>query len=393
MLFDQIITITLANLRTIPSRWQASLVLVVAVAGVTAVIIGLLALLQSLAMTVEGTSRSNRAIVLSAAAPSEASSSLTREIASIAEVAPGIKDEGQRLVVKEVVMSITVPQAPAGELGEVTLRGTAPVVLRVRPEVELVQGRMFEPGRKEVVLGRMIQSTLSPAPAVGDTISFNNEPWQVVGVFASRGDLHESEIWADAETVLSAFRKTSYQSVTALLESEADLPRFREFFATQAALNVRASSEREYFQTQAARLNALLGGVATVAGTIMGIGALLATISAMMAALLTRYREIGILWALGFGAGPVIVSIVVETLLLSLLGTLLGALATVLLFGSGVQINTVIGSASKIVFNFEIGARELVSAIAIACAIALLGCLPPAIRARSLAVTDLMRSL
>lgn len=394
MLLAQIVTITAANIRNIPSRWQESLVLVVAVGGVTAVVIGLLALLQSLAATVEGTSRPDRVIVLAGAAASEAMSNLTRETASIAEVAPGVKVERQQpLIVKEVVMSITVPQSPAGEFGEVTLRGTAPKVLGVRPEIELVQGQMFQSGRKQVVLGRLIQSTLSGAPGVGDTVTINNEPWQVVGVFASGGDLHESEIWADAETVLSTFRKSSYQSVTALLDGEASIARFREYFETQASLNVRAVSEREYFQAQSARLNALLGGVASVAGTLMGIGALLATISAMMAALLARYREIGILWALGFGAGPVIVSLVVETLLLALLGALLGSLAIFVILGTGVQINTVIGNASKTVFNLQVGSRELLFGIMIACAIALLGCLPPAIRARSLSVTELIRSL
>jgi putative ABC transport system permease protein len=393
MLSDQIFTVTAANLRSLSTRWQSSLVLVVAVAGVTAVILGLLGLLDSLATTVEGTSRSDRVLVLSSAAQSEVGSNMPLDVAAVAESAPGIKAASTPLVVKEVVMSVTVPQLPDGELGEVTLRGTSTHVLLVRPEVNIVKGRLFESGKKEVVLGRSIQSVLQGHADVGDVLIFRNEPWSVVGIFASGGDLHESEVWADAPTVQSTFRRTNYQSVTALLTSHEDFGAFRDYFDNQPTLNVRAVMEPDYFKSQASRLNALLGGVATAAATIMGIGAVLATVSAMMAALTARYREIGILWSLGFGSGPVIVSMIIETLLLSLLGSLIGAGLTLVLFGGGKDISTVIGSASKIVFHLAVSPWQVLTSILVACGLALAGCLPPAIRARRLSAHDLMRSL
>lgn len=389
----QIFTLSAANMRSIPGRWQSSVVLVIAIAGVTSVLLGLLVLVDGLADTIRGTSRPDRAIVVSRSAQSEVVSSLTRDAAAVIETAPEIRlVAGKSAVVKEVVMSITVPQGSQRVLGEITLRGTSRSVLVVRPETRITAGRMFEPGAKEVLVGGLAQSLIADGHTIGSLIAFGGDQWRVVGFFETGGDLHESEIWADSETVLSAFRKNDFQSVTVLLASDTSAGAFKQFLKNYGSLGVDGASEDEYFRAQSSRLNALLGGVASTAGTLMGLGAVLAVLHAMMSALVSRYREIGTLYALGFRPLPVIVAMLVEAISLSLMGALIGIVVTLLLLGSDSRLSTAIGSGSRVVITLNPAPHQVMTATALACTFAVLGTVLPALRASRLSVTTLLKT-
>jgi putative ABC transport system permease protein len=389
----QIAAITLMNVRNIPSRWSSSLVLVMAVAGASSVFIGVVALATSFGEAIHGSARAERVIVLGAGAKSESGGTISRDVASFLESGPGIRSDGSNLVLaKEIVMAVTLPLSPDGTLGEITLRGTAQNVLVTRPEVRLVEGRMFNPGTKEVVLGRLAGSILADKPRLGGFITFRNDEWQVVGVFESNGDMHESEIWADAETVASLFKRISFQSVTVMLNGKSDVERFRSFVSSNPQATVTVWSEKEYLEQQSKRLNALLGGVAFVAGTIMALGAVLATTNAMLTAVAARRREIGVLATLGFGHGPVVVSMLVEAWLLTFCGAVIGALLTAGLFANAGTASTVVGGATKVVVDLQITAGQLSLSIALACLVAMVGCIAPAVRTRSIAVSSLLKA-
>jgi putative ABC transport system permease protein len=387
----QVAVVVIANLKGIPSRWQSSLVLVLATAGVVAVLVGLLSLLEGLERVISGSAREDRAIILASGARSESTSSLSRDSVAVLRNGPGIaRAADQPLFVPEAVMIVTLPLEPGGELGELTLRGTAPLVSQVRPEFRLVEGRMFEPGTKQLIVGQSARKVLDQDSRVGGDIEINNSRWTVVGTFSTGGDIHESELWSDAEVVLSDFRRNSFQSATALLESPQAMTTLASFVESSPATNAAARSETQYVRGQAQVVNAFLGGIARIAGTIMALGALLAAVNTMMSALVARYREIGVLSAIGFGSTPIALSMIVEALFLSLLGAGLGVLLATVLFDGAMTSTVIQGSSSRIVFQMVVVRDQLVVSAAIACAVAVVGCLLPAIRAHRIPLPTLI---
>lgn len=390
----QIGVIVPLNLRHLPQRLGTSLVIVVGIAGVVGVLISVLAMANGLLTAFTGTGRPDRALVLSMNAMSEAGSSLSRDQALAVLDAPGIKRDENGIPVASAEAVIVVPAAmkDTKKPVNVTLRGVGPKAFALRPEIHLVEGRMFRPAVHELIVGRAAQAQFSGL-AVGDQIVIRDAVWRVVGSFESRpAGSHDSELMGDAETVLSANRRNQFQSVTVSLQSPDAFPAFKKVLTSNPLLSVDVLRESDYFALQSKPLSSVLFFTAYGVGGIMAIGALFGALNTMYSAVGARTREIATLRAIGFGASAVVMSVLVEALLLSVVGAIAGALVATFIF-DGSSSSTIAGGGTQLVYSLAIGPRLVGAGILWACAIGLLGGLFPAVRAANMPIASALRAV
>jgi len=391
-LFKQIGAVTLMNLQSIPSRLGSSLVIVVGIAGVVGVLISVLAMATGFSKALNNTGRPDRAIVLRGGSTSELGSTISRDNALTILDAPGVRKtaEGKPIGSAEVILIVDLPQKGSDSGVNVTLRGIGPEGFDARPEIKLIAGRMFQPAVRELIVGKSAQAQFKGLE-IGSHIALRDSDWTVVGQFESGGDAHESEILADAETVMSAYRRNLFQSVTVLLDDVAAFDGFKDALTTNPTLSVDVKREPEYYAGLSKTLKMILFFVAYVVGGIMAVGALFGALNTMYSAVSARSLEIATLRAIGFGAGAVVVSVFVEALLLSLVGGLIGAAAAWLFF-NGNTVNTLGANFTQVVFHLTVTPQLLASGIIWACFIGVLGGLFPAIRAARLPVATALRA-
>jgi len=388
----QAASVTRVGVSTLGQRLGASSVVVVGIAGVVGVLVALLAMAEGYRQTVSGSGNAETAIVLRGGSSAELMSVLDRETVNVVERAPEVaRDaEGRPLASPELLVSANLPRRDGGDEGSVTLRGVGPMAWAVRPAVQLVEGRRFEPGRRELVVGKGARRQFAGLEP-GRSVRLGNETWTVVGVFAS-GDSTESEMWADAEIVSAVYRRgSSRASVVARLTSARAFNAFKATLAADPRLKVEASTTRDYYASQSATMTKVLRIIGIVVGSIMAIGAVFGALNTMFASVAARAREIATLRAIGFRGLPVVVAVMLETMLLAALGGLLGGLLAWLLF-NGYTASTLAGGVSQLSFEFKVTGALLWQGLKWALAIGFIGGLFPALRAAPLPVTDALRA-
>jgi putative ABC transport system permease protein len=386
----QTLAITAINLRSIPERIGTSLVICVGIAGVVAVLITVLAMATGLQDTMSNAARDDRVIVLRTGSTAEALSTVSRDDLVAIEAAPGIHStaDGKRGISPEVLVSVNLPRKDTGQLSALSIRGLTPVGPSVRPEIQLLEGRMFATGVHEIIVGKSAHDQFAHLD-VGDTAKFHNGTWKVVGIFSSGGGVQESEAMTDANTLMSAAQRTVFSAATVWLESPAAFEAFKAAVKSDPTLKVDVETETEYYAGQSKRVGALLKLVATTVGGIMAVGALFGALNTMYSAVSTRTVEIGTLRAIGFGAVPVVVSVLVEALALALIGAAAGGAIAWLLF-NGNAFSTG-GTLGQIALRLHVSASLIGVGIIWATVIGLLGGLFPAIRAARTSVADALR--
>jgi putative ABC transport system permease protein len=389
----QIRAVTWMNLRSIPQRFGTSSVIVVGIAGVVAVLISVLAMATGFTHTVLETGRDDRAIVLRGGSNSELASTLSRDTTLTVMDAPGIrKDSGGKAIASaEPVVIVDMPKKSDGSGANVTIRGVGIEAAALRPEIQLAAGRMFQRGLRELIVGRGAEAQFKGLD-VGSHIALRGSDWSIVGAFTSHGDSHESELLADAETVLSAYRRNLFQSVVVLLNSKDSFDTFKTALTTNPQLSVDVMRERGYYAQQSQRMSALLAYVAYVVGGIMAVGALFGALNTMYSAVSVRSREIATLRAIGFGSAAVVLSVLIEAMVLSVMGALIGA-GLAWLFFNGNVVSTLGSNFTQVVFRLAVSPALVVLGVLWACAIGLLGGLFPAIRAARLPVATALRAV
>jgi len=381
------------NLQSIPQRWGASLVIVVGIAGVVAVLVAMLSMSAGLTKTLGSTGRSDRALVLRAGSNAELSSFLDRSLVTLIKQDPAIARGRNGLPLASGELIVITEVARKGEDGStnVTLRGVEPGAFELRPEVEIVEGRRFRPGLQELLVGRAAQQQFAGL-AVGQQLMFKGSRWTIVGVFTSNGDGHESELWADTESVQNAFGRSGYSSVLAQLVSAGAFDGYKVRLKNDPQLTVDVERELDYFSKQSETLTFLIRMLTNVITVIMAFGALFGALNTMYSAVSARTREIGTLRALGFGQFPVIASVMAEAVLLAVVGGLTGALLAYLLF-NGYSVSTLSpGSFTQVAFNFAVTPALIVQGLLWALLIGFLGGLMPALRAARIPVTEALRA-
>jgi putative ABC transport system permease protein len=394
-LLKQIGHVVSTNLRSLPQRYATSLVVVIGITGVVAVLIAVLSLSTGLTHALSATGRPDRAIVLHAQSNSEVGSSLPHDWVPTILDAPGILRGKDRkpIASAEMLASVNVPRRDNGLLGTLTLRGVSPNVFDLRPEGRLVDGRMFRPGLREVIAGRATQSRFKGLD-VGDHVKFGDSEWTVVGAFDSGGGAHDSELFGDLETVLSAYNRTSLNSVTVKLAGPGAYDQLKASLSKDPTLSVIVNKEPEYYERQSQTFARFLTVIAHFVGGIMAMGAIFAALNTMYSAVSTRTVEIATLRAIGFGSSAVVISVLVEALLLALVGAIIGAFLAWLFF-NGNTVSTVSGGGgiAQIAFKLRIGPELIATGMVWACVVGLIGGLLPAVRAGRLPVATALRAV
>jgi putative ABC transport system permease protein len=392
-MFKQLTAITVMNLRTLPQRLGASSVIVIGIAGVVAVLVSVLAMSVGFRHTLADSGRADRAIVLRGGSDAELNSNLTREDIDVISDAPGVAKDGagQAVLSNEIVSVVNVPKADTGTDANITLRGVGAKLLEVRPELTLVNGRMFHPAVREVIAGVGAVNQFRGL-TTGSILHLRNADWTVTGVFSSNGDIHESELLADVNTVGSALERTGFSSAVVLLTSAAAFDAFKDALTTDPRLKVDVQREPSYYAAQSQQLTTTINIVGNTVAIIMAIGAMFGALNSMYSAVAARGLEIATLRAIGFGASPVLLSVMIETLMLSLIGGVIGA-ALAWLFFNGHTVSTLGGAFAQVVFQLRVTPALIVTGIVWACLIGLLGGFFPALRAARLPVAAALRAV
>lgn len=391
---SQTCAVTLLNLRTIPQRLSSSVVAIVGIAGVVVVFVSVLSIAAGFRAAMQSSGSPSRALVLRTGADSEMTSGFGGDDADVIKQAPGLRRDGQTVVASaELYVIIDLPKRSTGTAANVPMRGVEPTALAVRDEVSIVEGRMFEFGTNEIVVGRGASGQFAGL-TVGSVVQSGQTSWQVVGVFEADGGVGETEIWVDARVLQGVYRRgNSYQLVLARLESSEDFDRFRDWLTSNPQLNVQVRRESEYYAQQSRSLTRLIEGVGFGIAFLMGIGAVFGAILTMYTAVSTRAREIATLRALGFNSGSVVVSVLAESLALGAIGGLLGGAAAYFGF-NGYQTSTInFQTFSQVAFAFRVTPELLGMGLFYALLLGLVGGLFPALRAARLPIPSALREL
>lgn len=391
-MLSQILAITGVNLKSIPQRWGASLVIVIGLAGVVAVFVALLAMSEGFQSTLAATGSKQSALILRGGSQAELNSGFGRDEATLIRLAPGIRKGADGKPLTSAEMLVITELMKKGETrngSNVTLRGVEANAFALRPQLRVVEGRSFTPGLRELVVGRGVTRQFEGVQ-VGQTLRMRGSEWTVVGIFES-GDGHDSELWADAEVAQSTFGRRGYSSVLAGLDSEQSIATLKAALTADPRLNVDVQSEQAYYSGQTRQFRATIGVLAGVVTLIMALGAIFAALNTMYAAVAARAREIATLRALGFGALPVLVSVMIEAIALSLVGGVLGALIAYVLFNN-ISVSTLGANFTQVVFAFKVTPALVVTGLVIAVVVGFIGGLLPSIRAARMPVTTALRA-
>lgn len=379
------------NLRSIPDRLAPSLVIVVGIAGVVAVMVALLSMSTGLSATLGGTGREDQVVITRGGSNGELSSFLTVAAATLLRqdraIARGA--DGQPLASAELIVITEVPRPGQSTGANVTLRGVAPLGFALRPDFRITSGRRFRPGVQELIVGAGAAQQFDGLQ-VGRTLRFRGSTWTVVGHFAS-GDAYDSELWTDVGTLQGAWDRSGVSSVLAQVGAASQIESMATRLTADPQLDVDVRSQRDFFSGQSSQLNATIGILAGIVAVIMAIGATFGALNTMYSAVSARTREIGTLRALGFGAAPVVASVMAEALLLSLAGGVLGAAVAYAAF-NGYAVSTLGGGFTQVAFEFAVTPGLVLLGVALALGIGFIGGLAPGIRAARIPVTEALRA-
>lgn len=385
-MFGQIIEITWMNLRNLPSRLGTSSVIVVGIGGVVGVFIAILAMAAGFQATLDRGGAPDRGIVLRGGSTDEMSSGIAPDEAGVIQSLEGVVTAS-----RELYTVADIPKRSTGTDANLIVRGVSPESFAIREEVRLVEGRNFEPGRAELIAGRGAHTEFAGID-IGSTVAVRDNEWTVVGIFEANGSAFESELWVDLPVAQSAFRRGGMvSSMRVKADSPARIDELQARVEEDPRLDLVLQSEEAFLAGQSAGLTQTIEVFGRAVAVIMAIGAVFAALNTMYSAVVTRTVEIATLRALGFGGLPVIVSVMIESLALALLGGVLGALVAYVGF-NGFTVSTLNQvSFSQVAFDFAVTPALIQDGLVWALALGLVGGLFPAIRAARLPITVALR--
>ena len=390
----QILTVTFTNIRSIGERKAASIVAIVGLAGVVAILVGVLSMREGFRATLDQAGADDVALVMRSGSSTELSSGLTLDQTRIIAGASSVlRQNGTAVASPELYVIVDVPMRSTGTEANVPLRGVTDQAPKVRSKFKLLSGRMFTPGRFEVIVGRGAASQFAGLD-VSKSVRWGSTNWDVVGLFEDGGSVSESEIWTDATVLQGAYRRgSSFQSVRVRLPQPAAIRTLKDELSVDPRLNIKVVSELEYYSEQSKSLSTLINGVGYTVALLMGLGAVFGALNTMYSAVSARTREIATLRALGFGAWPVVSSVVAESLLLGLIGGVLGCVIAYLGF-NGIRASTLnFASFSQITFAFAVTPALLGKGLLYALVLSFVGGIMPGIRAARLPIISGLREL
>ena len=385
----QAILMTGLNLLSLPQRWGSAVIDVFGVACVVAVFVGLFSVVASYRALLLTGSDDSVLIVLKGGTGAENESLIPQTDAAAVATAAAAADP-HALLSGESLRLMSVRRPLTHDFVTVALRGASATAQPLRPGMKLVAGRLFQSGRYELIVGRAIQQQFT-ALRLGGTLHLADADWRIVGVFEAAGSGVESEVWGDLGALQSAYRTGSTISSLRIRPAvAAGAARIRARLAADPNLGIVVRGERDYFQGSVEDLFRTTRYFAYPVLLIMGIGAVFAALNTMYGAVDARTREIGVLRSLGFEAVPVGIGVLFESLLLSVLGGILGALVIRLAL-NGLQTNSNFLGDTQLALALVVPTDLMLQGVLWAALIGLLGGLLPAVRAGRLPIVEALR--
>jgi putative ABC transport system permease protein len=382
------------NLRSVRARWTSAIVAVAGIAGTVGVFIAMLSLARGFKATLVASGAQDNAIVMRAGATSEMMSGIDLASVKILQDGPGVAHGADGpLVSSEVVVVAPFPLVSTGTDANVQVRGVSASVLTIRKNVKIVQGRLFQPGLTELIVGRNATNTYSGLK-LNNKVRFGGGNWTVVGVFDAGGSAFDSEVWVDARVLDDVYKRPTnvFQSVTLHLASADALQQFKDYATADPRLNVQVSREVDYYSKQSRTMTTLITVLGGLVAAVMAIGAVFGALNTMYSAVSERSREVATMRALGFGSVSVVISFLIEALLISFVGGLIGCLVVLPL--NGLTTGSMNWQTfSHLAFAFRVTPALLLIGIAFALFMGVIGGVPPAIRAATRPVAQALREL
>ena len=382
------------NIESVRARWTSTIVAVLGIAGSVGVFVAMLALARGFQAALVAAGSEENAMIRRAGATSEMDSAITVEQLDVIEEAAEIsRAEDGALVSPEVVVVAALPLKKTGTDANVQVRGVTLRALDVHDKVKVVEGRFFKPGLLEMVVGKNAKGAYSGL-AVGDSVKLGGTSWEVVGSFDAGGSAFDSEIWCDANLLNSTFQRPAgiHQSVTARLARTDALAALQRRFELDPRMRVRVERETEYYMKASQMMTTFISVLGSLVALVMALGAVFAALNTMYSAVAERSREIATIRALGFGAGAVIVSFVLEALVIAGVGGVIGSLAALPLNGLVTQTMN-FQTFSHLSFAFRVTPEVIAAGLGFGLFMGLVGGLPPAVRAARLPVAEALRDL
>ncbi|MDB5904031.1 MAG: conserved rane protein of unknown function [Betaproteobacteria bacterium] len=379
---------------TMRNLWTRKLTTVLTAGGMALVVFVFAAVQMldtGLRATLVATGQPDNILVTRRGANAEISSGVDRVQANIVESQPEIAlANGRRLVSKESVILITLPKRQTGQATNVTTRGIGEAGLVVRPQVRFVQGRAFERGAAEVVVGKSLAERFENT-AVGSVLRFGGREWRVVGVFDSGGAAFDSEVWVDADQLMQSFRRQAYSTVVARLADSAGFDAIKARLEADPRLTLDVKRERTFYEDQSQALSKFISYLGLTLSIIFSIGAMIGAMITMYAAVANRVREIGTLRALGYRRSAVLRAFLFESVLLGGIGGVVGI--GLAFFMQLIQISTLNWqSFAELAFTFTLTPRIALLSFGFAILMGIVGGFLPAVRAARLSIVDALRA-
>ena len=392
---EQIGAVTKMTLRNIPERLSSSLVAVLGIGGVSLVLVALLSIGAGFNKALEGSGQDDVAMIVRGGSPSEMASYFGQPEITAVTNANGIRrnEKNEQMISAEIFGVIAQKMKGKDSSANLPLRGVGPMGPVLRKEFKLVEGRMFKPGTNEVIVGAGVTNQYDGLE-VGQNVRWLKTDWTVVGKFTDAGGLAESEVWADAGTLQQVWgRGPTVSTIRARMTEGASVKALKDVLTKNPQLTVDVMSEKQFYSDQQKILRTLIKRVGITIAIIMGLAALFAALNTLESAVASRVREIATLRAMGFGAGPVVISVLTEAMILGAVGGLLGGLVA-LLFLNGITSSTLnFASFSQITYAFTVTPMVMLTGIVYGLVLCLLAGILPGIRAATMPITSGLREL
>ncbi|MCK5126616.1 MAG: ABC transporter permease [candidate division Zixibacteria bacterium] len=380
------------TLRNITNRKITSSLTIFGIALVVFVFAASQMLTNGMKETLVATGGDDNVIMIRKASQAEMMSIINYEQGQIVSTFPEIAkaSDGSPLMTNETVVLITVPTRSSGEAGNITVRGVTDKSFEIRSHVKITQGRMWTDPGSEIIAGIKIAEKFEGC-GVGETVRFGARDWTIVGVFESEGSGFESEVWGERQQMSDAFRRPIYSSLTMKISDTIQFASLRAKVEGDPRLPLDVKKEKQYYEDQSQIFSSFMGITGYIISIIFSFGAIVGAMITMYAAVANRTKEIGTLRSLGFGRSAILTSFLLEAILISFFGGILGVVGAYLL--QMVEVSTTNWSTfTDIAFKFKLNSQIAVSALVFSIVMGVVGGFLPAVRAARLKIVEALRS-
>ena len=342
--------------------------------------------------TAVSTGSYENAILLRQSAQTEIQSGVSRDQASLVETLPGVArgPDGAPMVSKETLVLIAIPKRGSDKPANLVVRGLPLMGLAIRPQVTIIEGRLFRPGSSEIVVGSGVLAAFDGVE-ISQRLRFAGREWTVVGTFDAGKSGYDSEVWGDVEQMMQAFRRTAYSSTIARLEDAGKFEAFKLAVSQDQRLPLDVKQEPVFYEEQSKALSGFLFWLGFALSIIFSVGAMIGAMITMYASVSNRTGEIGTLRALGFRRLSILIAFLLESMMLALVGGVIG-----LFFASFLQAFTIttmnFTAFSQLAFGFHLTPGIVVSALGFAVLMGVIGGFLPSVRAARLEIVDSLRA-